>query len=283
MSTSRNKMQDAWPYPTLIAHRGGGALAPENTLAAMRVGKDHGYFAVEFDVMLSADSVALLMHDESLERTTSGQGRVADQVMTELEKLDAGSWHGPAFRGERIPRFSAVAHYLHGLGIMANVEIKPCAGREAETGRVVAGLCAELWGDRLVKPLVSSFSVPALEAARAAVPDLVIGLLVEAPDETHFALLDKLACVSLHCDHQHVTADLVRRVHAGNRRLMCYTVNDIARAEELIALGVDGIFTDQLELMAKHFPGKLANGGRPVQDPIDDADADWRNVVPPMP
>lgn len=283
MSISGNETLAAWPYPTLFAHRGGGALAPENTLAAMRVGKDHGYFAVEFDVKLSADSVAMLMHDETLERTTSGQGRVADHLMSDLEKLDAGSWHGPAFQGEPVPRLSAVAHYLHGLGIMANVEIKPCAAREAETGRAVASLCAELWGDRFVKPLVSSFSVPALEAARAAVPELWIGLLVEKPDDALFALLDKLACVSLHCDHRHVTADLVRRVHAAGRRLMCYTVNDIARAEELIAWGVDGIFTDQLEAMARQFPDRLADGGRPMRDPVDDADADWRNVVPPMP
>jgi glycerophosphoryl diester phosphodiesterase len=283
MSASGKTIDAAWPYPTLFAHRGGGVLAPENTMAAMRTGKDHGFCAVEFDVKLSGDSVAMLMHDDTLERTSDGRGRVADLTMLELEKLDAGSWYSPAFRGEPIPRFSAVAHFLHGLGIMANVEIKPCAGRDAETGSKVATLCAELWGDRVVKPLVSSFSLPALEAARAAVPELLMGLLVEKPEEAHFPLLDKLACVSLHCNHQHVTADLVRRVHATGRRLMCYTVNDVARIEALVALGVDGIFTDQLESVARHFPEWLADGGRAARDPLDDKDADWRNVVPPMP
>lgn len=273
----------AWPYPTLFAHRGGGVLAPENTLAAMRIGQAHGFGAVEFDVKLSADSVALLLHDDTLERTSNGHGAAASRTMEELSQLDAGSWHSAAFRGEPIPHFSAVAHFLHGAGLMANVEIKPCPGRERETGRLVAELCEELWRDRLVKPLVSSFSIVALEAARAAVPDLVMGLLVERPEESHFALLEKLACVSLHTDHQLATPNLVRRVHAGGRRLLCYTVNDVSRVDTLLAMGVDGVFTDQLEMMARHYPAQLVDGGRPLRDPLDDVAADWRNVVPPMP
>jgi glycerophosphoryl diester phosphodiesterase len=273
----------AWPYPTLFAHRGGGVLAPENTLVAMHIGQTHGFGAVEFDVKLSADSVAMLLHDDMLERTTNGSGAAAGMSMAALSKLDAGSWHGAVFAGEPIPHFSAVAHFLHGAGLMANVEIKPCPGREAETGTMVAQLCAELWRDRLVKPLVSSFSIAALRAARAAVPELVIGLLTERPEDCNFALMQELGCVSLHTDHLLVSPDLVRRVHADGRRLLCYTVNDVARMKSLLAMGVDGAFTDQLDVMARHFPALLADGGRPIRDPIDDTEADWRIVVPPMP
>ena len=153
-----------WPYPTLFAHRGGGTLAPENTLAAIKMGNAHSFVAVEFDVKLSRDNVVLLMHDASLERTTNGVGLVAEKDIQELETLDAGAWHSAQFQGERIPRLSVLSKYLHWMGIMANIEIKPCPGREIDTGRIVAELCDELWRDRLVKPLISSFSVEALRA-----------------------------------------------------------------------------------------------------------------------
>lgn len=283
MSTTHSPVPSAnWPYPTLFAHRGGGSLAPENTLAAMKVGHQHSYAAVEFDVKLSGDSMAMLMHDSTLERTTNGTGRVAYKTMSELEHLDAGSWHSNVFRGEKIPRFSAVARYLHGLGLMANVEIKPCEGREAETGRIVAELCLELWGDRLVKPLISSFSLDALKAARAVAPVLPMGYLVKAPAEEHLAILEQLSCVSIHCHHQHIDADLMRMFHSREYRVLTYTVNDPERVSDLLALGVDGIFTDQLELMAKRFPGYLADANKPLADPME-TNVDWLSVVPPMP
>ncbi len=274
--------QAVWPYPTLFAHRGGGIHAPENTLAAIRTGHAHSYAAVEFDVKLSGDSVAMLMHDSTLERTTNGRGRVTDATMPELEALDAGAWHSEPFRGERIPRFLAVAKYLHGLGLMANVEIKPCEGNEGETGRLIAELCVELWRDRFVKPLVSSFSLAALKAARAAAPELPMGLLVKVPGEEHLPILESLHCVSLHCHHEHITPDLVRRFHGSNIRVMTYTVNEPARVDTLLAMGIDGIFTDQLELMAKRFPHQLNDAGKPMCGPLE-LDIDWRSVVPPMP
>ncbi|MCC7269211.1 MAG: glycerophosphodiester phosphodiesterase, partial [Rhodocyclaceae bacterium] len=94
-----------WPHPRLIAHRCGGALAPENTLAGLRKAFELGYRAVEFDVMLSGDGTPVLIHDETLERTTDGRGRVADTSDAELARLDAGSWRGAQFAGEPLPSF----------------------------------------------------------------------------------------------------------------------------------------------------------------------------------
>lgn len=281
--TQAAKYQHAkWPYPTLFAHRGGGIHAPENTLGSMKTGHAHGYAAVEFDVKLSGDDVAMLMHDSTLERTTDGQGSVAGLTMAQLEALDAGAWHSEAFRGERIPRFSAVAKYLHGLGMMANVEIKPCEGREVLTGKLVGELCVELWRDRFVKPLVSSFSVDSLAAAREAAPDLPMGLLVKEPGDALLPLMASLDCVSIHCHHEHINADLVRLFHGKGYRVMVYTVNTVDRVGDLLALGIDGIFTDQLEMMAKHFPALLHDAGKPMCDPID-GDMEWRAAEPPMP
>lgn len=278
MTTSNTKN---WPYPTLFAHRGGGALAPENTLAAMKMGRTHGFVAVEFDVKLAHDNVALLMHDASLERTTNGSGLVCEKNMSELETVDAGAWHSEAFRGERIPRLSAVSKYLHAMGMMANVEIKPCPGREIETGRIVAEMCEEMWRDRLVKPLITSFSLAAMRAARAAAPDLPMGLLVGIPEDTHLAFLEELGAVSMHCHHEHLTADLVRLFHRHGYRMMTYTVNEPTRAAALLDMGIDGFFTDNLEVMAKQFPERLVDAGKAMHDSVDQ-DFVWPAIVPPI-
>ena len=270
-----------WPYPTLFAHRGGGSLAPENTLAALKVGNANSFVAVEFDVKLSRDNVALLMHDATLERTSNGSGFVAEKDIAELETYDAGAWHSEQYRGERIPRFSVVSRYLHAQGMVANVEIKPCPGREIETGRIVGEFCEELWRDRLVKPLVSSFGVESLRAAHTAAPNLPMGLLVEIAEEKNLELLEELGAVSIHCHHAHITVDLVRFFHRRGYHVMTYTVNEPARVSTLLDMGVDGIFTDALEVMAKHFPARLCDAGREMENPVD-ADFLWPVVVPPF-
>lgn len=243
-----------WPYPTFIAHRGGGTLAPENTLAAMRVGNEQGFQAVEFDVKLSADGVAILMHDAVLGRTSTGQGEVRNLTYDELAQQDAGAWHSPRFSGERIPRFTEVALWLQARDMRANVEIKPCPGREVETGHLVANLCRDLWLGHPVQPLVSSFSHEALQAARRVAPGLDLGLLVLDFRPEHIALLETLSCVSLHCHHETAAPAMVEALHGKGYRVMVYTVNAVERARELLAWGVDGIFTDQLQDMRAAFP-----------------------------
>jgi glycerophosphoryl diester phosphodiesterase len=242
-----------WPYPKLFAHRGGGSLAPENTLAGMKKAQQIGYIAVEFDVKLSGDNVAILMHDETLERTTNGTGAVKDKTYRELAGLDAGSWRSASYRGERIPKFTEVAHYLHGMGIMANVELKPCPGREQETGKLVAELCQSLWQDRTVKPLLTSFSFQALEAAHRAVPELPRGFLVGAPAPEHLVQLAALDCVSLNCDHSELDEASIKFFQQRGYRMLTYTVNDPDRARTLLQWGIDGIFTDNLSAMADEF------------------------------
>ena len=166
-----------WPYPRIFAHRGGGSLAPENTLAAIRIGQSLGYRAHEFDVKLSRDAIALLLHDETLERTTSGKGRAADLDWVELAQLDAGAWHSAAFAGEKLASFEEAARLLRSKHTLANVEIKPTPGLEVETGERVARDAARLWAGASVPPLLSSFSYEALMAAKDAAPSLPRGWL----------------------------------------------------------------------------------------------------------
>src|SRR5512143_3771966 len=169
-----------WPYPRLIAHRGAGKQAPENTLTAMRVGHAHGYRMVEFDVKLAADNLSFLLHDATLERTTSGRGRADALLWRELSRLDAGGWHSAKYAGEPLPTLASIARWARATGVACNIEIKPTIGRERETGAAVAIDAATMWREADVPPLLSSFSEDALDAARDAVPLLPRALLLDA-------------------------------------------------------------------------------------------------------
>jgi glycerophosphoryl diester phosphodiesterase len=242
-----------WPYPRIVAHRGGGALAPENTLAGLRKAKALGFSAVEFDVMLAGDSVPILMHDETLERTTNGRGPVAATPFAALAELDAGARFGPQFQGERVPSFAAAAELCIKLELWANVEIKPAQGRERDTGTIAAKFSAELWRAKESAPLLSSFEPLALEAARAAAPQLQRGFLTDRVPRNWRALLERYDCVSLHCDHAHLSEAAARDIREAGYRLLCYTVNEPETARRLFRWGVDAIFTDRLELIGPDF------------------------------
>ena len=239
----------AWPYPKYAAHRGAGKLAPENTLAAMRVGQAHGYRMVEFDVKLSGDGVAFLLHDHTLDRTTDGHGRADALAWSELAKLDAGSWHSAAFAGEPLPTLSTIARWAIANDVACNVEIKPVPGRERETGAAVALDAASLWRAAPVPPLQSSFSEEALAAARAAAPDLACALLVELVPADWPVRLSKLACVALDIDYREVDAPLIAAAHQSGYRVITYTANDPHAVAQLAAWGVDVIITDAVDVI----------------------------------
>jgi glycerophosphoryl diester phosphodiesterase len=238
-----------WPYSSYIAHRGGGRLAPENTLAAMRVGAMHGFTMCEYDVKLSRDNVLILLHDDHLERTSNGHGPVADRTYDELAQLDAGSWHSDAYAGEPIPTFATVARYTRALGMASNVEIKPSPGRAFETGTAVALAARQLWRGADVAPLLSSFSEEALTAARAAAPELPRALLVNNMPTDWQARLVRHGCVALHINHHDVSREQVQAVHMAGYRITAWTVNDPERAHLLLKWNIDSIFTDELAVI----------------------------------
>ena len=249
-----------WPYPRIFAHRGGGSLAPENTLAAIRTGQSLGYAAHEFDVKLSRDGVAMLLHDHTLQRTTTGRGRAADLDWADLATLDAGAWYSAAFRGEKLAAFDDAAKLLRSKNTMANVEIKPTPGFEAATGRQVARDSARLWAGASVAPLLSSFSFEALMAAKEAAPALPRGWLATELRTEDWARLAALDAVSFHTDHRKLAIADIARLHDKGYRVMVYTVNDVAIAEKLIEASIDGLFTDNLREFAARFPEAIRAG-----------------------
>jgi glycerophosphoryl diester phosphodiesterase len=247
----------AWPYPRVLAHRGGGTLAPENTLAALAEGARRGFRGVEFDAMLAADRVPMLMHDETLERTTSGRGAVALADSAQLSRLDAGSWLAPRFAGEPVPRLSQALAFCRAQAIWPNVEIKPSAGSERITGEVVARHVLAAYADigdtqgpdpRL--PLLSSFALDALDTARTAVPQLPRGALFDRVPSDWLAQLQRLDCVSLHTNHRHLDRECARAIKDAGYWLFCYTVNEPERVGELFDWGVDGLCSDRIDLVS---------------------------------
>ena len=242
-----------WPYPRIIAHRGGGLLAPENTLAAIRMARNLGFRGVEFDVKLSADAIPVLMHDDTLERTTDGQGAVDVTSFEQLAQRDAGSWFGNEFADEPVPSFAAASALCREAGVWANIEIKPSPGRERQTGEVVARMAKLLWSGAHPAPLLSSFSALALEAAAVESPELPRALLVVEAPPNWLAQLDRLQCVALHVDQQHLGMGLVKAVHASGRGVLAYTVNDSETALDLLEWGVDALVTDQLDAIPPGF------------------------------
>ena len=241
---------EPWSYPSHIAHRGAGKLAPENTLAAFRLGASFGYRMFEFDVKLSGDGKSVLMHDDTLDRTTSGRGRLDALTLGELAALDAGTWHSPLYAGEPIPTLAGIAAYTRANGLMVNIEIKPMPGAEERTGAAVALDALALWHGADVPPLLSSFSESALEAARLAAPDLPRALLLEKLPGDWLHRLERLDCVALDANHNELDPNVIQAAHNAGYRVLCYTVNTPERAKELFEWGLDGLITDAVNLIA---------------------------------
>lgn len=240
-----------WNYPRIFAHRLGGSLAPENTLTGLRRGYKAGARAVECDVKLSADGVPFLLHDDTLERTTSGNGLAGALTMAELKALDCGIKHHRAYKGEVLPTLAELAAFCLEHGVAVNLELKPNPGQDEETGRQVALAAKALWQGAPVTPLLSSFSTAALRAARQAVPEMPRACLVEAIPLDYLSMLGGCAAAALHADHRSLTQEQVKKLHEQGFRIMAYTVNEPLRARTLLNWGVDMICSDRPDLLAK--------------------------------
>jgi len=230
-------------YPRIIAHRCGGALAPENTLAGLVRAAQLGCRAVEFDVMLTADSVPILMHDETLERTTHCSGQVAEQTLQELRTCDPS-----------IPTLVEVMAECRRLGLWANIELKPATGHEEETGAVVGAWLAQHWNGYGV---ISSFSEKSALAGRRALPGVPFALLCECLPDDWREQYEQLGAVAVHIAANQVKPEQSVALQAVGIPWAAYTVNDLTSAQRLTGLGCVAVFTDRPDLWepAEMWPG----------------------------
>ncbi len=236
--------------PRLIGHRGARMTAPENTLVGIHQAREEGATWVEFDVKLTADGVAVLIHDETVDRTTDGSGAVAAMTLAQIKVLDAGAPFDQRFAGERVPTLVDALALMQALGMGFNLEVKPCPGRERETALAALAIVREHW--RGPTPIFSSFKAASLAAIRDAAPEMPRGYLAEALGPDWLNEARALGCRFAHPGHRHLTRDQVTAAKAAGFPVLAWTVNDAARGRELLSWGVDSLITD--------CPAALANG-----------------------
>ena len=229
--------------PLVIAHRGFSGVAPENTLAAFEKAIEAGADMIELDVLLSKDGHVVVIHDDTLDRTTNGTGPVDARTLSELQKLDAGSWFSGAFAGQRIPTLEQ-ALQLAKNRILVNVEIKTEGVAEGLAEKALRVVRASGMESQVV---FSSFNPRALEQIRRLAPDALTASLRSREhhqDMAPKAVMDAVGSNGLNLSMRDVDAATVAACHALDRPIAVYTVNELNDLERIVGLGVDAIFTD---------------------------------------
>lgn len=226
----------------IASHRGGGATAPENTLAAVSAALAGGFEYVEVDVALTADGHPVLMHDAKVDRTTNGTGRLDSLTLAEVRALDAGSWFDPSFAGTRVPTLVEFLDLLAQSGGRAIIELKG-EWDAAAADRALAEVTSRDLASRVA---IASFDARSL-ALSAAASDVVPRLLIlkHLPKDVVTAT-QQAGARGIIVDRKAVLArpEVVDALHAEGTRVVVYTLNKDAQWDAVTALGVDGIVTD---------------------------------------
>lgn len=199
---------------------------------------------MEFDACLTADARVVIFHDDELDRTSDGSGPMAETNFDVVTALDAGSWFGPAFKGEMIPTLEEALEVFAGLGLGFNMELKTDKGREVELAAAALPIVAACWPTELPAPLISSFSRQAVAAAKDLAPQWPRAFLFDRLPEDWRDLGKSLDVTCLNANQAHLTREQVMEVRGAGYGVMAYTVNDVERAKTLFGWGVDAIFTD---------------------------------------
>ncbi|MFD3334741.1 glycerophosphodiester phosphodiesterase family protein [Streptomyces sp. NPDC058700] len=229
--------------PTVIAHRGASAAAPENTLVSDEVARRGGAVWIENDVQPSKDGVPYILHDTTVDRTTDGTGPVRSLTSAQLDALDAGSWFAPAYAGTRVPTLAAQLADLRVRGGKLLLEIK---GRHshAEVARIVQDVRDQGMTDRV---FVQSFDITSLRHVRDLAPELPVGLLRSTLDADPVALAGELDLAAYNVSDTALSTrpGLVAELHAAGVAVNVWTVDRADRWKALDDLGVDGIITNR--------------------------------------
>jgi len=235
--------------PSVIGHRGAAAHAPENTLAGFRAARALRCRWIECDVRLTADNALVVCHDDQLDRTTDGRGRISRTSLAAVRGLDAGSWFGAGFVGEPVPTLDQALMLCRDIGLGANIEIKAEGRRGPPTAAAVADCLATFTGD-LPPILISSFLPEAVAEAAALMPAVPRGMLWRKIPRNWATVAQRLGCATIHCGHADLTGKLAADIVAADFPLLCYTVNDAVRARQLFDWGVASVFSDAPDIIA---------------------------------
>jgi glycerophosphoryl diester phosphodiesterase len=235
----------------VIAHRGFSGAAPENTLAAFQKGIEIGSDMIELDVHLSRDGEIVVIHDETLERTTNGKGMVADQTLQDLKRLDAGSSFGPAFAGEKIPILREVLDLAKGR-VLVNIEIKnPTHQRYSITELAEKTLREVEKAGMIDKIIFSSFNPASLEWIGKKEPRAQTAFLFHRPWNSLRDIPGSQEYSVLNLRNIHLTREKVAELKKAGKRVNVYTVNPEEEIRKFVDWGVDGIITNYPDRLIK--------------------------------
>ena len=235
--------------PLVIAHRGASMYAPENTIAAFDLAVKMGADAIELDTMLTVDGTAIVIHDQSLERTTNGNGNVSSKTVDEIKLLDAGSIFDTKFSGEKIPTLEEVFSDV-GMKIMINVELKNYASPFDSLPETVVDLTRKKGLSERV--LLSSFNPIALIKAHRAGPEIRRAAIIGGGHKFVRILIQALTNYSaLHPEVSLVNQEIVIKHHVAGHQVNVWTVNEETEMIKLLAMGVDGLITDAPDIAKK--------------------------------
>jgi glycerophosphoryl diester phosphodiesterase len=228
----------------VIAHRGFSGAAPENTLAAFRKAIEIGSDMIELDIHLSKDGRIVVIHDETLERTTNGRGKVVDHTLTDLKKLDAGSPFGGQFAGERIPTLEEVLDLAKGR-VLVNIEIKnPTHEQYPITALAYKSLQAVKKAKMLDRVIFSSFNPVSLEHIQKKEPRAGVALLFHRPWNSFLEMTSGKKYEVLNLRNIHLNKEKISQVHREGMKVNVYTVNTEEELEQFVRWGADGIITN---------------------------------------
>ncbi len=234
----------ALKLPKIIGHRGACGYAPENTLESIKTAAELGVTWVELDVKLTKDDVAIIFHDDELDRTTNGSGLVMNTKYEDIKQLEAGSWFADSFAGIKIPTLEETLELILELDLGLNLEIKPCPGREVVTAEAALDILSRYWDDT-DKLLISSFSHVSLETAKEMAPEWHRGLLLDDEWPENWAeLAEYLEAATININGNKVEREQVEEIIDLGKPILAYTINDPQRFRTLQSWGVDGVFTD---------------------------------------
>ena len=243
-------MLENWPRPLVIGHRGASAHAPENTFASFELAIQNQADAIEFDVKLSADKHVVIIHDSSVDRTTNGVGKVAHMNLCALQELDAGSKFAIKYAGEKIPTLDEVFERF-GKRILMNVEL---TNYSTPFDDLVKKVVEQVIKHKVENSVIfSSFLAKNLKLAQSLLPEVPCGLLAYSGWLGYFPRRFgwKKYFQALHPHISDIDQDLVHSVHNSGKRIHVWTVNGENNIIRMLNLNVDGIFTDDPEMLRR--------------------------------
>lgn len=223
-----------------IAHRGASGYAPENTLAAFRRAVALGATFIETDLQLTRDAHFVALHDETVNRTTTGQGAVQHLTLAEVGRLDAGSWFGSEFMGERVPTLLDIVDFARKHDVVFYLEMKPSGFWGGEH----ALISALRDSGAIQRTVIISFDPVILAGLRKIEPTLMTGLLYDGNLENPFEKALEIGARQLAVKGDLVTPNLLSEAHKRDLQVVCWTINNPAHMRMLAAAGVDGIMSD---------------------------------------